>query len=176
MRSEVFEAALQRHQRRVYSFAFYMLTHREEAEDVTQEVFIRLWRNPHLLDAEGVETWLLRVARNACIDRLRRRRLTRGIFSAGPLSHVFEPEGNRTADPEVRFMASEYSRSVQAALARLSEPLRSVVILREIQGLSYRRIAEVLEIELSLVRARLHRGRRALRDQLREVYANAAAS
>jgi RNA polymerase sigma-70 factor (ECF subfamily) len=175
MRSGAFETALERHQRRVFSFVYYMLGQREEAEDVTQEVFIRLWGHQEVLASDRVETWLLRVARNACIDRIRRRRLTRGIFASEPPPASREPAGSRTADPEVRLLASEYSSSVQAALGSLSEQLRSVVVLREIQGLSYRRISEVLEIDLSLVRARLHRGRRALRERLREVYADAAA-
>jgi RNA polymerase sigma-70 factor (ECF subfamily) len=176
MRSEAFETALERHQRRVFSFAWYMLAHREEAEDVMQEVFIRLWRHPDVLDTDGVETWLLRVTRNACIDRLRRRRLTRALFTAEPPAPDREPPGSRTADPEVRLLASEYSARVEHALGQLGEALRSVVVLREVQGLSYRQIADVLEIELSQVRARLHRGRRALREHLREVYVDAAAS
>ena len=79
-------------------------------------------------------------------------------------------------DPEVAARASESGRRLLAELARLREPAKSVVILREIQGLSYQQIAEVLELPLSTVRVSLHRGRRRLRGLLREVYPHVSVS
>lgn len=174
MRRNAFEAALQSHQRRVFTYAFYLLSNREEAEDVAQEAFMRLWTSGGPDDERQLEPWLLRVTRNVCIDRLRRRSLTSRFFVAEQQHR--DPSSGRTSDPEVIALASEYQRSLRAALADLREPLKSVVILREIEGLAYRDIAATLGLSLASVRVHLHRARRALREQLKEVYADAAAS
>jgi len=75
-----FEEVVSQQQRKVYSFAHYYLGSPEEAEDVTQEVFFKLWRNWHKIDLTSVRPWLLRVTRNACFDRLRQRRSTSRVF------------------------------------------------------------------------------------------------
>ncbi|HVT18933.1 MAG TPA: sigma-70 family RNA polymerase sigma factor [Thermoanaerobaculia bacterium] len=92
-----FEAAVRRHQRRVYTFARYLLASREEAEDVTQEVLLRLWRHGESLDPEMLTGWLLRVTRNACFDLLRRRRSAGAgmvaIVAIGPDESAARPSG-----------------------------------------------------------------------------------
>lgn len=165
-----FEAAVRRHQRGVYTFARYFLASREEAEDVTQEVLLRLWRHGESLDPEMLTGWLLRVTRNACLDLLRRRRSAGAgmvaIVAIGPDKSAARPSGE--PDPEQAARGSELQRRVQEALRRLDEPYRSALILREVQGLPYQRISEVLGTPLNTVRVLIHRGRQKLRDQLRE--------
>jgi RNA polymerase sigma-70 factor (ECF subfamily) len=171
-----FEAAVERHQRRVFTLARYLLSDREEAEDVTQEVLIRMWRSGGRVAPERLEAWLLRVTRNACYDRLRSRRSATRVFAVDPTSEAtvaLEAEG---PSPESVVGGSEIGRRLCAALAELREPAKSVVILREIQGLSYQQIADVLELPLSTVRVSLHRGRRRLRELLREVYRHVSVS
>jgi len=170
-----FEMAVERHQRKVFTFARYFLSDREEAEDVTQEVLLSLWKNRCLLGSDRLGAWLLRVTRNACYDRLRRRRIV-AVASADADFDAVERVVADGADPEVLARSSEYRLRLLRALGGLRDPQRSVVILREIQGLSYREIADVLELPLATVRVALHRGRRRLRDELREVYYDAAAS
>jgi RNA polymerase sigma factor (sigma-70 family) len=166
-----FETTAHRYQRKVYSFARYLLSNREEAEDVTQEVLLRLWRNERRLDEERLGAWLLRVTRNACYDLLRRRRAAGAVAAAESLDGEEAREVPAAEpDPESRARASDFRRRLLEALGELGEPYKSVVILREVQGLSHREIGEILGIPEVTVRVHLHRGRKRLREQLREVY------
>ena len=173
MRREEFDAAVEKYARRVFTLAVYLLGDREEAEDVTQEVLIRLWRKGHEVDPERIGPWLTRVTRNAAIDIIRRRgHGVRGLTDADD-GLVDLPEDS--PGPEGLAQSSELGSRLLAALHAMSEPHRSVVILREVQGLSYREIGEALEMPLSTVRVTLHRGRRRLREDLREVRHDVAA-
>jgi RNA polymerase sigma-70 factor (ECF subfamily) len=166
-----FEATAARYQKKVYSFARYLLSDPEEAEDVTQEVLLRLWRHQRRLDEEHLGSWLLRVTRNACYDLLRKRRATQALVSAESLDGEDAREIPATApDPESRVQSSDFRHCLTDALAGLGEPYKSVVLLREVQGLSHREIGEILGIPEVTVRVHLHRGRKKLREQLREVY------
>jgi RNA polymerase sigma factor (sigma-70 family) len=167
-----FEEAARRHQGRVYTFARYFLGNREEAEDVTQEVLLRLWRHGLELEDEAVRPWLLRVTRNACYDQLRRRRLP--LNSPAGLEALPAETAGAEADPESRAASAALSRRLRAELDRLEEPYKSVLILREIQELQYQEISDALEIPLNTVRVYIHRGRRRLREQLKEVVGDAA--
>ena len=174
MRRARFDTAVAKHGRRVFTLAAYLLGDREEAEDVTQEVLIRLWRRGHEVAPEKIGPWLVRVTRNACTDAVRRRgsgvRATTDSGGRWPSDISTEAPG-----PEGLAHASQLGGRILEALRDLSEPHRSVVILREIQGLSYREIAEALKMPLSSVRVTLHRGRRRLREELREVRDHVAA-
>ena len=167
-----FEEAARRHQGRVYTFAHYFLGNREEAEDVTQEVLLRLWRHGLELADEAVRPWLLRVTRNACYDLLRRRRLP--VNSPAGLDTLPAETAGAEPDPESRAAAAALGRRLRAELDRLEEPYKSVLILREIQELQYQEISDALEIPLNTVRVYIHRGRRRLREQLKEVVGDAA--
>jgi len=171
-----FEAAVARHQRQVFTFARYLLASREEAEDVTQEVLIRLWRNRRLLGSAQLGGWLLKVTRNACYDRLRLRRRSARLFvaDAGDPSAIDAPAPQ--PGPEELAASAQLGCRLHAALDALGEPFKSAVILREIQGLSYREISEVLELPLSTVRVALHRGRRRLRERFGKEIQHACAS
>lgn len=163
-----FEDTAQRYQRRVYSFARYLLSSREEAEDVTQEVLLRLWRHRQGVDEERLGSWLLRVTRNACYDLLRKRRSE----SAAGLAPGFDDEAAEVASlepgPQSRAEATDFRRRLLAALAEIGEPYKSVVILREVQGLPHREIGEALGIPEVTVRVHLHRGRKRLRELMKE--------
>ena len=164
-----FEDTAQRYQRRVYSFARYLLSSREEAEDVTQEVLPRLWRHSPGVDEERLGSWLLRVTRNACYDLLRKRRSA----AAAGLAPGLDDEAAAAVpasepDPQSRAEATDFRRRLLAALAEIGEPYKSVIILREVQGLPHREIGEALGIPEVTVRVHLHRGRRRLREILKE--------
>jgi RNA polymerase sigma-70 factor (ECF subfamily) len=176
-----FEAAVERHQRKVYTFARYYLGNPEEAEDVTQEVLVRMWRQWRKLDAERLGPWLLRVTRNACYDLLRRRRSAAKLVVPEPEVEGLEQAAVETAaagdpDPQARAEAADFRRHLRSALGELGEPMKSIVILREIQGFKYREISDALDLPLNTVRVYLHRGRRRLRERLREVYGHAATA
>lgn len=171
-----FEALVEEHRDRVYSLAAYVLGDREEAADVTQEVLLRLWRHLDTLDSGGnVTAWLLRVTRNHCFDLMRKRRSRRSA-----LGHPEEPEAVDRApagdpDPERRAQSSDLGRQLRRAVQELAEPYRSVLILREVQEMKYREISDTLEMPINTVKVNIHRGRKILRERMKEVMGHALA-
>jgi RNA polymerase sigma factor (sigma-70 family) len=162
------EEVVQRYQRRVFTFARYFLGQREEAEDVTQEVLIRLWRNADGLDAERLGAWLLRVTRNACYDRLRQRRSAAALVVPDVDPEIAEAAASAAPDPAALAESAEFKRHLLAALGRLEEPYRSILILREVEDLKYQEISDALDLPLNTVRVYIHRGRQRLREEWKE--------
>ena len=157
-----FRQLCREHRDRIYTFAWYYMGNREDAEDITQEVLLRLWRHRPSNDAEGAAAWLTRVARNACLDALRRRRSYRAVISAQdpePALRQARASGSERAELQL---------NLEAALTRLDSPYREIVILREIQGLPYGDISRSLDLPLNTVKVYLHRGRKRLRALLQE--------
>jgi RNA polymerase sigma-70 factor (ECF subfamily) len=164
------EEVIARYQRRVFTFARYFLGQREEAEDVTQEVLIRLWRHADGLDAERLGSWLQRVTRNACYDRLRQRRSAASVVAPDADPEATEKAVSGGADPAALAESADFQRRLMSALGRLEEPYRSILILREVQDLKYQEISDALELPLNTVRVYIHRGRQRLREELKEVH------
>ncbi|MDQ7065437.1 MAG: RNA polymerase sigma factor [candidate division KSB1 bacterium] len=164
---------MQRHKDRVYRFALYMLGHREDAEDVVQEAFIRLWRMRSAGAVRSWEGWLMRVTHNLCIDRLRRRQLEQRTLS--PLEEAANPDSLLAAslvesDPEKQTECGEYRRLLLQAIRKLPDPLRVAVLLREVESMPYRDIAEAMQVPLHSVRTYLHRARKQLRIHLKSYF------
>ena len=168
-----FDAVVDRCQRSVFTYAWYFFHERESAEDVTQEVFMKLWRYWAKIDLERVDAWLMRVTRNACYDALRLRRTARKRLVSLP-EGALEAQPDARPGPGERAHASDVQRLFRQGLAQLAEPMRSVLILREVLGYKYYEMAEALEIPLNTVRVYLHRGRKRMREQLKEAYVNDA--
>jgi len=167
--ASTFEVTVERYQRKVYSFAHYLLSNREEAEDVTQEVLLRYWRHQPGVADESTGAWLLRVTRNACYDMLRRRRSAAVMgVETGLDDEAAEEVPSAEPGPESRAESADFRRRLLVALDQLGEPYKSVVLLREVQGLPHREIGEALGIPENTVRVHLHRGRLKLRERLRE--------
>jgi RNA polymerase sigma-70 factor, ECF subfamily len=153
-----FRLAVLRHDKLVYRFACSMLRDEREAEDVTQETFLRYWQVG--ADVEAPRQWLLRVARNACLDRLRHKQ--RFLSSE---SGVF-PEPEEERDPAWHYEHDELSARLQGLVAALPEPQRSLVVLFDVQGVDARTCAGVLGLSVNQVKVYLHRARRRLRAKL----------
>jgi len=162
-----FERRVHQHRDRVYGFACYFLGDREAAQDVTQEVLIRLWKHHREVDETRLVGWLLRVTRNACIDALRRRRSTRNVMDID--TECLDEAAAEEASPGEATEAADFQRHLRRALDRLHDPYRSIVILREVQDLKYEEISDALGLPLNTVKVYLHRGRKMLREQLSEV-------
>lgn len=160
-----FETTVKAHKDRVFSYAFYTLGSREEAEDVTQDVLVRLWQHWPNLDQENVTGWIIRVARNSCLDRLRQRQTRTTLLRQHWES---EPEKAVLPDDDCGDEKALLRGQIEAALRELEEPYRSIVILREIDEMSYDQIATSLAMPLNTVKVYLHRARRLLRERLKE--------
>lgn len=144
------------HSDAAFRLAFGILHDRQLAEDVVQETMMRAWTSLGRFRGDASErTWILRIAHNTAIDSLRRRR-DRAVAPTD-LPEVEDP-----ADPAARAEGLDRLASVGKALATLDETSRSIVILREVEGMSYQDIAEALDVPVPTVKTRLLRARRAL--------------
>jgi len=152
-----YQQVTQQYRNRVYSFAFYSLRAREDAEDITQEVLLRLWQHWQKIDHNKVSAWLMRVAHNSVIDHVRRQKSRKDTTD-----HDVDIENTLASREEEVDLTLQ--PLLQSAIRELDDPYRSIVVMREIQGLSYREIGEVLELSDSQVKVYLHRSRRKLRE------------
>jgi RNA polymerase sigma-70 factor (ECF subfamily) len=159
-----FEDHVSAHEDQVYRFARSMLKDEATAQDVTQEVLITLWEHQEELDEDGLVAWLMRVTRNACIDRLRARQRRRKTVRTD--SDGVDRAASPTPTPDRHAEAEDLRDHVLDALDQVDDPYRRVVALRELQGLKYKEIAEALDMPLNTVKVYLHRGRKKLRAQL----------
>jgi RNA polymerase sigma-70 factor (ECF subfamily) len=150
------------YQDQAWTLARYILKDASEAEDATQEAFVKLWNNRNAIDKERVKPWLMRVTRNHCLDRLRRRR---------PEQEFVEYQAVEEHGPMKDAERGELGGFLKSAIAALSEPYRTLVVLRDVQQHSYEEVAGVTELSLSQVKVYLHRARKQLREQLAEIRA-----
>ncbi len=152
---------MRRHTRRIYNLCYRFTSNRHEAEDLTQDVFLRVYRTlgSYRSAHGGFATWMTSVTRNLLIDhyrRTKRDRLTDSLEDALPRLEEKESAGRR---PDQAALASELSEQVQRALGKISPDLREAVILRDLQGLEYREIQDVLGVPEGTVKSRINRGR-----------------
>jgi RNA polymerase sigma-70 factor (ECF subfamily) len=167
------EDLVRTHTRRVYGLCYRFTGKDGEAQDLTQEVFLRVYRTLKTFRAtEGAfTTWLARLTRNLLIDNYRRTRQERLTDSMEEQLPRIEESLSATSRPAARTDAMvagrEASEILQAGLQRLSPELREAVILRDLQDLEYREIAEILRIPEGTVKSRLNRGRAELARVLR---------
>ena len=160
------------HQRMVYQLAFHLLGDRDDALDLSQDVFMRVFRTLHQFRGQSqLRTWIYRIVVNQARNRQRwwrRRRRANQISLDQHLQTHGEPTGNPQAAPDNMLLQKRLASQLRAALGALPFDQRSVIVLREIDGLSYDEIAFSLGVTLGTVKSRLTRARRALRDVLQE--------
>ncbi len=164
---------VRQHADRVYRLAYRLSGNQHDAEDLTQETFIRVFRSVHNYQPGTFEGWLHRITTNLFLDMVRRRSRIR--MEALPEDYDRVPSDQ--PDPEQIFHDSRLGPDLQAALDSLAPEFRAAVVLCDIEGLSYEEIGATLGVKLGTVRSRIHRGRQALRDYLaaRGVHGVAAA-
>lgn len=167
--TEAFELLVEKYKRKTFRLAFGVLRDQEEALDVAQEAFVKAFRSlPKFKGDSAFYTWLFRITMNLALDR-RRQRVSRA--KALGAEDVPPEEWERTAvatgpDPEAEAASAERRARIARALESLSENHRAIIILSDIEGHSYRDIAEVLGIPMGTVMSRLHNARKRLRETL----------
>ncbi len=164
-----YEEAVGAQKNRVYSLAYYILGKPEDAEEVLQDVLLKLWSHREKVDLERIGPWLSKVTRNACFDQLRRRTSAGRDRIHGVESEQLERAPTDSRNPEELATSADLTKRIQTELHRMKEPFRSVLILRELQELKYTEISEALDLPLNTVRVYLHRGRKRLRERLRPI-------
>lgn len=164
-----FEQLVERHQRMVIGTVGRMLGTNSDAEDIAQQVFVRVWKNVKRYEPRAkFTTWLLKITRNLVFNELRRR----SRHPAVPLQSETDEEERPLKDehavsPDATLLEHELQEAVDAAIAQLPETQRMAVILRRYEELSYEEIAQTLDQSVSAVKSLLFRARTELRDNLK---------
>lgn len=162
-----FETAKRQFQHRLYSYAWYSLRIKADAEDIVQEAFLKLWENWQSVDPPQIGAWLMRVTQNLLVDHVRKHRTRLRVTDADVDLELIAQEDGQQDEQEAQHQRV-LKRIVEDCIAKLDDPYRTTVILREIQGLSYQEIADVLRISVDHVRTDLFRGKRKLREIVRQ--------
>ncbi len=168
-----FEQLVNRFQGQVFNFIYRMISNREEAEDLAQEVFVSIFKNIDGFRGESsLSTWIYRITANHCKNRrkyLGRRRVERPMNPENEnaemaSSHIPTAVGVSRPDELVEGYQTEVV--IQRAIAELDEEQRTILVLRDIQSVSYEDISEITGLALGTVKSRLHRARMTLKDKL----------
>jgi RNA polymerase sigma-70 factor (ECF subfamily) len=150
------------HSARVYRLAYRLTGNQQDAEDLTQDVFVRVFRSLSSYTPGTFEGWLHRITTNLFLDMVRRRARIR--FDALPDDAERLPSKER--GPATIYDETHFDHDVQAALDALPPDFRAAVVLCDLEGLSYEEIAATLDVKIGTVRSRIHRGRGQLRAAL----------
>ena len=157
------EEIVQTHSARVYRLAYRLTGNQHDAEDLTQEVFVRVFRSLSTYTPGTFEGWLHRITTNLFLDTVRRKQRIRFDALA---EDAAERLPSREPSPAQHFHDTHFDADVQQALDTLAPEFRAAVVLCDIEGLSYEEIAATLGVKLGTVRSRIHRGRAHLRASL----------
>ncbi|MCH2127651.1 MAG: sigma-70 family RNA polymerase sigma factor [Pirellulaceae bacterium] len=163
-----FGKLVQKYQDRLYNTMLHIVRSPEEAEDVVQDAFVQAFVKLHTFArTSAFYTWLYRIAFNVSVSRQRRKRPTISVDATYDATGV-EPAGHEDTPDEI-LERQESIRQVHHTLERLDDASRSILVLREFDGMSYEQISQVLDLPLGTVRSRLHRARLQLREELSEL-------
>lgn len=167
---QAFEDLVDMYKDKIYHLAYRMLNYSIEAEDVVQDTFLRVYLNLDRYDEnQKFSTWIYRIATNLCIDRLRKRKPSYSLDAEMPESegadwYTLLPANQGTPEQEV--VLSETQEQIRKAISTLPEKYKSVVILRYLHDMSLQEISDVLNMPVTTVKTRVHRGREYLRKKL----------
>ncbi|MFO0821595.1 MAG: sigma-70 family RNA polymerase sigma factor [Gemmataceae bacterium] len=156
-----------RYQARLYNAAIRLVDNAEDAADVVQDAFLNAYQSLHSFkgDAEFF-TWLYRIAFNTAISLKRKRRAAVSLDAVGPEGGIDPDDPSDYVKPGLALERTEEERQLQEAMVRLSHEHREVLVLKDIEGMQYDEIAEILKVPIGTIRSRLHRARLELRELL----------
>ena len=176
---QAWEEIVQRYHRRIYNICYRFAATADDAQDLTQEVFIKMYRTLDSFDADrgAFATWITTMTRNLLVDHFRKTKQDRVTDSLDSVASEHEdamPLGDKIQDagpaPDAHVQSREVGETVHRALQKLSPDLREAVILRDLQDMDYREIAGVLKVPEGTVKSRINRGRAELARLLQRTY------
>ena len=171
---QAFEELILKHEKIVYNVALRMMNHSEDAKDISQEVFLKAYRNIKNFDERSMfSTWLYRITTNTCIDEMRKRKGKQNYSLEEELENEDGSMQRQIADegdtPEESLMRGEEKGEILQALDTLSEEHRAAIILRDVKGLSYEEISEIIELPMGTVKSRISRARNQLKNEILKI-------
>lgn len=167
-----FNQLVLKYRNRVVGIAARMLADRAEAEDLAQDVFVKVYHSLRDFNGDALfSTWLYRIAVNHCFNRKRKRKREREVIELA--DEVAPGDSTHAAAPHTLFERKQLTLQLERAIREIREEWRIVLILRDVEGLSYEEIAACLKVELGTVRSRLHRARAEVQEKIKPLYAPA---
>lgn len=168
LQSSKFDYLIKQHKDKIFNYALYMLRNRMDAEDITQEVMIRIWKNINKFNFYAARAWIMRTTHNLCIDNLRQKgkQFQREVSIDENLSERIE-DYNSSGSPENVLTGSMIDEKIKSAIEQLPEIHKSPFVLYEIQGFKYKEISKILDIPLNSVKVNILRARKQLQKELK---------
>ena len=165
---EAFDSIVERYKDKIVNYVRRMVGDRDEADDLAQEVFVKVYVGLSTFESRStLATWLFRIATNLCIDHRRKKaRAGHALVSFETLSNSLATCDHQEHSPETSVLRSEMAEKLDQAIADLPDQLRAVMVLRDIQGVPYEDIAQIVGCPVGTVKSRLFRARSTLREQL----------
>lgn len=173
--NKAFELLIDEHFKKIYNIAYRLSGNEADASDMTQEVLIKIFRHIGTFNGNSkFSTWVYRVATNTCLDELKKIRRRNAYSLDAEIdtgdSEVAVQVRDESSSPDIAAEQKELSATVGKAIKRLSPDHSAVVILRDIQGMSYEEVAKILNCSVGTVKSRLNRGRAQLKKILEKYY------
>ena len=167
--TSAFGEIVQLYQVKIYNLCRYMLGNADEAEDAAQDAFLKAYQAlPKFQPEASLYTWLYRIAANTCLD-YRKKPVFESLFGdSGDGERLVHDRASDAPSPEKLYESMQMDQALQAGLGKLSPKLRAIIILKEIEELSYAEIADSLEISIGTVKSRIARAREELQEIMRE--------
>ena len=159
---------IKQYKNKVYTFSIYMLRNKMDADDVTQEVMIRIWQNVDKFNILAAKTWIMKTTNNLCIDYLRKR--STSIAREQEIDEVFEDTYSENRNSDSPYLTTHFkmmASKVKEAIQKLPDNFRSVFVLYEIEGFKYGEISKMLDMPINTVKVYLLRARKKLQEELK---------
>lgn len=167
---------VQQHRRKVFNLAYKFVGRHDEAEDLTQDIFIKIFKALHTFDRRAnFQTWLISISRNLCIDHYRSVRKERATMARDVDASELTP-ASKERGPYAQLEHTDVKDMIRRALAELPETLSTAVTLRDLKEFSYQEIADQLHLPEGTVKSRINRGRIELARQIRKIQESAPAA
>ena len=174
---KAYRELLGRYQRPVFSIIYRMIRDREQAEDLAQETFVRVFNNIDRYDPRfKFSSWIFKIATNLTIDHIRRKELntvsidgSRNATTAEQIEATSITIASPDENPEELLEAKELGVEIEGAIGKLRPEYKAAILLRHVEGREYQEIAEILSLPLGTVKTYIHRGRNELREQLQHL-------
>jgi RNA polymerase sigma factor (sigma-70 family) len=168
LQSSKFDYLIEQHKNKIFNYSLYMLRNHMDAEDITQEVMIRIWQNINKFNFLAARAWIMRTTHNLCIDYLRRNKnqYQKELSIDDNLSERIEDKRNAVMPDDV-LNQSMLDKNIKHAVEKLPERLKSPFVLYELQGFKYKEVSKILDVPLNTVKVNILRARKQLQQDLK---------
>ena len=167
--SEAFTLLVKAYQDRVYSLAYYVTKNHHDAEDVAQEVFLKIWRSLPSYRGDAPDAWVIKIAKNTCLDFIKQKKRVEPLEYEvdGEMLERPIPDTDVQSNPPDAAVRAEQRKQVEKAILQLGDEHREILTLRYMDGLSYEQLCDVLDVGMGTVKSRLSRAKKSLQNILK---------